>query len=621
MAAAQVGPPVHTHYGSLQWQAVPSAAENPAKQSGNGFMMKMKLWAMSMHGRLVRPKCCYCIPLRLGGFLICFLLFLNGIGDILDAWGWWDYEGSLYTSVNEKGNPFISMCTFLLVLRGLGDVVFSVAGAYGLARLLDLEVVALLAWLAVRFLMTLVMSAVAIGFDTPQIGTFWVILLVLFHVAVDVYFLFVVLELCLLVELQGSVAPSMGDLIGLGQQQAVRFGHRQCEKVHLLAALHEYRSTAGLLRNFGGVDPGSFSGKLGQFLSTIPHDPRATRGSPADVTLGQSAIEVLTAAVHEQHGRDDHILAPEHLLLAACRGGVITIDRGQADPNLSALFERVRVDLIIAEMDRQKAEAMPLRGPPPPIVLGCLPVEETVAVYAFLEVVLCIISLLCWLIIKDGITSLLGFTRHGTPFLAILVCACGAGFGILGVLGIVKTRGAREHVLTAVKQRLGPAAASQPFGLAVESVRGSPEAASWLKELSQGAKLLDLYFGWSVARFFLCIPVFFMDLVLSNVCGAWIHGLANVSVVVEGSLNLAPMHCTTWDWLAIIFTVFVLVLSMFMAWCTFILWHEYTYGWTTTEIRALPYLDPTPLPPAGVRLLAGLQPIPKVTANPKRVTI
>merc|ERR1719231_256233 len=75
--------------------------------------------------------------------------------------------------------------------------------------------------------------------------------------------------------------------------------------------------------------------------------------------------------------------------------------------------------------------------------------------------------------------------------------------------------------------------------------------------------------------------------------------------------HLAPMHCTREDIFLVIALIAWMVLKLYMCWCQLALWHEYSYGWTTTELRGYSYLDPfMPIAKDKLRLMAGLPKVP-----------
>merc|ERR1719240_336194 len=52
------------------------------------------------------------------------------------------------------------------------------------------------------------------------------------------------------------------------------------------------------------------------------------------------------------------------------------------------------------------------------------------------------------------------------------------------------------------------------------------------------------------------------------------------------------MHCSAKDYHLLGWGLGLVLLDLYMMWCFVSLWHEYAFGWTTTDPRFAMYLDP-----------------------------
>jgi len=246
-------------------------------------------------------------------------------------------------------------------------------------------------------------------------------------------------------------------------------------------------------------------------------------------------------------------------------------------------------------------------GPPPAPVFGCLPVEECVMVYIAAQILLCLLSVLCILFMGRSLGVLAGLrTVQEMRLVELFSSCCGLLLGGMSLYCIFGHRQARVEIRQAA--HIAGARWAAELDEAWNTVRTNEKAPVWLDQMKTGASYLSFNLGWNTLQLFVDVPVFLGVLTFGDVCGAYSYGLMKASS--NHLQSLSPIHCTSSDLTLIIGLAAWIVLKLYMCWCQFALWHEYAYGWTTTELRGAAYLDPLcPLPQARLRMLAGL---PKV---------
>jgi len=248
-------------------------------------------------------------------------------------------------------------------------------------------------------------------------------------------------------------------------------------------------------------------------------------------------------------------------------------------------------------------------GPPPAPAFGCLPVEECVMVYIVLQVLVCSISVVTVIFYGRSVAVWVGLrTVNELRTVELLSSVGGLILGVAALWGISCHRAARIDIRDAAYKAGTRWAAELDEAWGV--VRTMPDAPSWLKDMKNAATYLSFNFGWNVIQLFIDLPIILGILTFGDVCGGYSFGIMKVSALhLQGQ---SRMHCTSDDVHVIAFLVVWIVLKLYMCWCMLALWHEYAYGWTTTELRGRAYLDPiAPLPASLTRRLAGLPKVPQ----------
>jgi len=616
------------------------------------LLVRMQLTAMGLRGRLFLSKCCGCTPLRPAGLLICIYMLFRGIFSLMETFPSGvliDFFPVVFSRFNST-NPFMALAYALLVVSGPVDIVASLLGVVGIVTRNASVAASVFIWMLVRMFFTIVFVVTVVGFDTPQLGVWWDLSIASVWLLMELYFIYIFFEVLLLTLLQGTVATSMLNLLGTAKKQARNFSHDRCGMLHLLAAMLQDEVCCNLLA-LGGVDVHRMAVELTRSLD----DDQKTPGwaGDADMPLNREATEIIAASLQLQRLVGDDKLTADHVLMTLCGGGVIRFGRSSASVNSAAIRD---------ELARRRAIERPAT-PPGAKLFGCLQLEETVAVYLVMQVAACIISIGCLAVFGRSIGSLWGLrTVPEMRSIELFASLSGILMGILAIWGISSNRSTRQEVRDEAKKhgvthrqvaeanldvafavvslkeevndegavvslstqvghrdkyhcgrQLGPIALPPsgghcgPYGPQCESCnRFTPQAEVWLNILRRSVTFLGAYLVWDAAQLFVQLPMIGMLLTIGDICGANVHGLINISSMGLFT-NAAPMHCSYRDILVIIKTFVYLLVDAYMFWGTLTLWHEYKYGWTTTDPRGIEYLDPIgPLPQSVVRQLSGL---------------
>jgi len=412
----------------------------------------------------------------------------------------------------------------------------------------------------------------------------------------------------------------MVSVLYASEKLAVQYGSTTCDKNHLIAALLMDNESRQLLE-YGGVDVQRMDSELqtgSSFLAGEKYGVEDLFDSHDPLPYGPDATALLAEAAREQWKAYEYRLTADHLLLALTSGGSVVMSpkgkrlqevngRVMSDEGEPIVFPvpqgRAMREFIEEAHREQSAEP----GPPAAPVFGCLPVEECVMVYVAVQSFFCLLSVGCVLFLGRSLGVMAGLrTVNEMRLIELFSSVLGLLLGVLALYHIFSHRQARVEIRQAAHSK-GARWASE-LDEAWSAVRTNPKAPEWLDQMKAGATFLSLNLGWNIAQLFLDVPVFFGVLTFGDVCGSYTYGLMRASSTHLQSLS--PMHCTGNDLLVIGLLAGWVVLKLYMCWCQLALWHEYAYGWTTTELRGALYLDPlAPLPKGTLRQLAGL---PKV---------
>jgi len=295
--------------------------------------------------------------------------------------------------------------------------------------------------------------------------------------------------------------------------------------------------------------------------------------------------EVLHHALVLQDEREDKRLRLEHIILAMW------------DSQKSYVCANTNLDRAkcIEEMDKRKEEEKPPLTPKAPKILGCLPLEETVFVYVCLEIVWCLISIICTLFFGVSGTYIIGLkTTPGMRTFEFLLSFVGLILGVwLGAVSIWRHRIARLRLQQASVRHVGKQHAQElDVREAASLLSGEPKTAQWLGQMRVCAARLSVYLIFDVMRAFMVMPMALMALVVGNVCGSYVHGIANLSHATRLFSNELPMHCTLGDFEILFWLSALCLLDLYIIWSILSLWHEYAFGWTTTDVNNAIYIDP-----------------------------
>lgn len=178
--------------------------------------------------------------------------------------------------------------------------------------------------------------------------------------------------------------------------------------------------------------------------------------------------------------------------------------------------------------------------------------------------------------------------------LEFLVSFIGLVLGIwFGLASIWRHRTARLRIQQASALHVGKTHAQElDVQEAASLLRGEPFTAQWLGVMRKSAARLSIYLLFDVMRAFVVMPMALMALVVGNVCGSYIHGIANLSMATRFFSNEHPMHCNSGDWEILIDLSLLGLLDVYIIWSILSLWHEYAFGWTTTDASNAMYIDP-----------------------------
>jgi len=546
--------------------------------------MRMNLALLLWQPKLVRAKCCGCVPLRLGGALVCLLTILQGACALFEA-----YEVDSLLMRNR--NPYGTVWYVVLGLWGISFVVAGIIGAFGVLARSTNCVIGLFVWRVVCLLFLLPLSGCVVAFNTLGIGAILSVLVVALQLMLELFLLWVLFHTILLVYSDEHISDHLKMALNVAQGSARAHDHGLLDTIHLLDGLLEQPKVEGLL-HFSGVDTSGFRAMVSSALrlgvDVLPHRPPKQDLAP----LTSAARHTLSAALRIRYQYGDPKLHTYHMVLAAWDQNYFDERGGTAEHVLrSTTFKHAAA---LEEVDRLREESKPPLKPESPKVLGYLPLEETLIVYLALEIVFCLVSLICVLFYGHSIMWLFGLlTTHGLRVAEFWLSLVGVIFGVFALLAIGSHRSARSKIQMASSLRVGTKHAQElDVGEASHLLQGQPQVASWLKTMRVSAARLSLYLIFDMVRMFVCIPLVLMGLVLGNVCGAYVHGIANTSNALNIFSNVAPMHCTLNNVYLLICIVCIFALDLYMIWCILSLWHEYAFGWTTTDPKFAMYLDP-----------------------------
>jgi hypothetical protein len=311
------------------------------------------------------------------------------------------------------------------------------------------------------------------------------------------------------------------------------------------------------------------------------------------------------------HGPADDVWRPTLISFMGHRGEPekVTVHPSDETGTNWTTFVKIRDSTTWAKALEVKFshETQPDEASPGATILGCLPLEETVLVYIIVDMCISVVSLTTLFFLDRCIGALVGLRTY--PMMRQFETFIGVTNIIvsgLAIRGIFAHRWSRWNLKDQALHFNVPWKAELDEAYDAVRSQDQEEADKLLKGLKLGANLTGVLLFWNVLRIFLNIPVWGMALMVGNVCGSYVHGIANVHTLGMWP-DHAPMRCTTADEELLLLTGFYFVVLVYFTWAMLALWHQYAFGWTTTDQRGLAYLDPlNPAPESCIRFLMGI---------------
>jgi hypothetical protein len=506
---------------------------------------------------------------------------------------YWSSTVIFHDHENTISNPLGDSLYFVAFVYGWGSLATAFAAAYGCTCKKSNFVLAVAIWRTFCLVSSVIIYGYVIGWNTFGLG-FWLnSLICLVLLVLDTWIMFSMWKIYLMVFSWEHFQRGVTLVMDIAQHLALEHGHGHCDTVHILAGLTNQHGVHEFLRA-GKVDPDHFEKKISHELSEVHSAERRPVGLHV-APFTHDAHHALHHALISQDDQEDKKLRLEHVILALFHHRhVHGIDLDQEG--------------CMKELHKRKEEESPATKPKAPKILGCLPLEETVFVYICLEVIWCCISIISVLFFGVSGTYILGLkTTSGMRVLELFVSLIGLGLGISwGLTSIWRHRMARFKIQRASAHHVGKHHAQElDVTEAAHLLHGEPKTAHWVGTMRKCSARLSVYLVFDVMRVFIVMPMALMALVVGNVCDSYVHGVANISVATRFFSNEIPMHCTLGDWEILFWVSVVGVLDVYIVWSILCLWHEYAFGWTTTDIENGMYIDPMDVNPYKFVWLAG----------------
>jgi hypothetical protein len=494
----------------------------------------------------------------------------------------------------------------LLLLTGVVDILAASFGLVGILCQRSDWVSGVALWQLFSIVVQTVL-VFAVLVHTPEGWIAVVFFLAASTLLLNLYLFLVMAELALATTLLATVSKSAFDIFSGARQLALARGDDSCDKRHIVACMLRDGAFRDLLAA-GGAN-------VGEMLKEVarPQDEDVEFGceQPDTLFLGPDAEVLIKEAVHLQREGGDAQLRADHLVLALTGYGEINLGGKFWQVDDHKIREGLREQRFLAKSraaDQQAGllDATAREGPPGPLIWGCLPLEETIAAFLAVRIIMTLFNFIFLAWVQRSPAVLVNLrTVHEMRILEFCVNLAGFVLSLLAFLGILGHRGARQQVREAAYE-LDRSSWSGDIGKAFDVVRKLPQAEEWLTALKRGARWLSWLLVWSVLELFIDVPIFGMILVQGNVCRAYVHGISSISSF-DPSVVVSPMHCNLVDVAVLALPILWIALKMYMCWCVLALWHIYAFGWTTTDMRGVSYLDPSGiLPEVCIRAVAGV---------------
>mmetsp|Transcript_17998 Transcript_17998/g.42045 ORF Transcript_17998/g.42045 Transcript_17998/m.42045 type:complete len:609 (-) Transcript_17998:72-1898(-) len=554
--------------------------------------VRLQLLSIGCSEWLKRKTCCCCLPLAsLGGYLLCGWVLLRGLIRLNEVLG----PVHLLFEYSTK-SPLALVARFLVVVIGFGDVMVGLLGLYGIVRQKIPAVAVFFCWMCLSLLLTLLTLPLAISFDTTYYGHWVAILTALLEIAFDVYLLFVATELLLLVTYKGKVSDAVDQVLCNARALAVERGDGEVQKADIAASLVEDDSAQELLRA-SGVNIAQLSAS-----SVQPWGGNGTFSAPSrlSVRFSLGAQDLIVAAVAQQQEIGQPKLVVADLVIALCGNGKVDVGTMQS-VDMTALRQK------IDDMRREETLREAYPGPPPVRFMNALPAEEMCLVLLVFQLLFSIVSLWCFIVYGMGIVQriLRLRTLPSMWWLEFLVQVANVAFCCMGLSAIFKNQQGRKAV-RARAYEIGVRWGAE-LGECFAAVMNETIADTWLSKLSTSSRMLFTVLLWNAVQFFLEVLIYIMMLLIGDTCGFYMHGLMAIAQMGPNALE-ARVDCSRYDTMAMGATLCLLGFRIAFAYALLVLWHEYGFGWTTTDAGLGILVPSNRLPEALVRSVAGLPP-------------
>lgn len=558
---------------------------------GHGVLLQMQL--IALNARMEAGTCCRCIPLVLGGFSLCALVFLRGLmlfGAVLVVWAVGD------------GDPFNAMDALnwyqrFFIALSFGDMTASLLGVVGMLSTATTLALVLPTWLFAHLVANALFGLYVSAYDLVGAGkgfTFFCVVLVLF---LHAYFFLIAVRIALVVLLHESFDLDFRAVVERAQSIASAHGAGSCDAQHLVASLLQDGHIRQLL-----IDARADVADMDRAFGMQSLGEEREDDDRVAIAFGPAIDRVFADATSFRLEANDRLLTSEHVLLALFYTGTLSVPGPPGRSDVTPVF-KADVSVILQRLHDLRRGSF--HGAPGARILSCLPLEETVGVYLALQAFLCLASLFTLLFMGRGLGVAFGLrTVNEMRFLELLVASAGVGVGASALYGIHEHRQARHVVIEEAHQRANIWSVDLEHAFAM--VRDHEESDEWLASFKHSCRMLGVAMAWFAADLLATLPMYGMYFINGNMCRSYVHGIASVSVTSHQILR-TTMHCTYWDLVYVAGAVTWFALKTGMVWAIFCLWHEYRYGWTTTDTRGAFYMNHfSPLSNRMVRQLAGL---------------
>mmetsp|Transcript_35246 Transcript_35246/g.64440 ORF Transcript_35246/g.64440 Transcript_35246/m.64440 type:complete len:605 (-) Transcript_35246:58-1872(-) len=544
--------------------------------------LRLQLLAIGCSEWLKKRTCCCCCPVtNIGGFVVCFYALLRGFARLNEVFG--PVHLILEYSVE---NPLAVVGRVLTAIAGVGDILAGLMGLYGVYYTRRGPVTVLFLWLGIACILRLVTLPVAIAFDTTMHGHAVAIFAALFEIAVDMYHLFVCFQLLLLVTYKASVSDDVDGVFSQARSDAVEHGDGRVTTTNIISCLMENDKARELL---SGSVPSQLGSDPADSHGTFFHEP-----SRKTVRFSSKANDLVTHAASLQMLFGHRQLQVEHLVAALC-----ILGRGSNGVNTAKLTSRL--EELCEEEDMRTLKA----GPPPVRLSGIFPAEDTCLVLSVCQLLFSFVSLIYCIFYGMSLLQRVLSVRplNSLWWLEFLLHVGNVAMCIVGIGAIQKNRQARRDIRAqAYRKGVRWGAELGECYLAVKQ-----DAEKSLDALETSSKSTYRVLLWMVVQFFLEVLIYLMLAAVADLCGFYLHFLTIVAQLGPGTMY-SRVDCSRHDVILICTLAVFICLRVWFAYALLVLWHEYGFGWTTTDAGIGALIPSTRVPDSWVRNVAGLPP-------------